>query len=216
MTNVRFDSISKSVLFAAFAAAALTGCGKDKPVVERANAGSSYVDGGFEGLFVSKSFECIDGSTAKPVANSDASSQLKRKLIIVSDHLRIDDANATEMLEGRAMANPPAGLMGAVNRYFEVVSRVDVAGASRRETMIELEQPEQGANGGWISGIGGKSVTDENYHPITRALKNAAKMKWTYVTGVNTLDVYEHDVPKSICPNGGSILHVAYEEKDFN
>lgn len=215
MIHARSATLSKSVLFAAFAAAALTGCGKDGKNVVQTNTASNYVDGGFEGLFVSTVFECDDGSKKMPVANSDVKTQLRRKLIIINDHLRIDDANASEMLEGRAMGNPPAGLQGAVNRYFDVASREDVVGASRRETMIELVPPKEGANGGWISAIGGREVKEVDRHPVTRELKNATKMKWTYITGVNTLDVYEHDVAKDICPSG-SVLHTAYEKKDFN
>ena len=193
-------SYVSSVFFALSAAVGLSGCGTEAAPSQVA-ASSAFPDDMFEGVFVSKSFECVKGGMKTPIAGVP---DLRRTMLIVNDHLLVTDANRI----GRN-----SEMIDVVTRYYAVGKRTIVDPSTIR---LDLVAPSVGSrvyrN---ANSIDARPLADEEIHPVSSALKNDSAGVWTYSFKKFLLHVATENTPGNVCPNGGQ-LQIIFENRKAN
>jgi len=186
-----------SAFFALSAAVGLSGCGSEAAPSQAAGA-SAFPDDMFEGIFISKSFECVKGNAKTPIAGI---SDLRRTMLIVNDQLLVTDANRI----GRN-----SEMIDVVSRYYAVGKRSIVDPNTIR---LDLVAPSAGSrvyrN---ANSVDSRPLADEEIHPVSSALKNESAGTWTYSFKNFLLHVSTENTPGNVCPDGGQ-LHIVFENR---
>lgn len=137
-------------------------------------------------------------------------------MLIVSDHILVTDANSFELLYGKKReAEPGMGMVDTVSRYYEVRSRSPVMKSGREGMSIEIVQPSTGAVSTTASSLGERTLSENDFHPVTTALNRSRNLSWTYFFIDRVLHVFQGDLPGGICESGSS-LHIVFENRSIN
>ena len=192
-----------SILFALVAVAGLPGCGQDTSPQSAASK-SVFVDDMFDGVFVSKSFECVKGDVRMPI---ETNGEVRRTITVVNDHLLVTDANARGYLLGQTEKNS-AKMIDVVSRYYEVKER-----SATELTSIRLDLVEPSGHNLVYrvrNILEGRPILESAFHPISGALRSAASTTWNYSFKDFKLHLATADTPETVCPGGGT-LQIVFE-----